>query len=127
MVSKIPQVELQLSANVVNINEPVELTANLSDLELEQIEDQGGEIWFVVDDDEMSAGDTHVPRRQPGRAGKPGEYRAKVELRLPGRKPDRLGHARIHVVRGLEAIDPRARAAGRRRHHHRKPVPAAEC
>ena len=103
MVSKFPQVELQLSANVANINEPVELTANLSDLELEQIEDQGGEIWFVVDDDEMSAGDTSPPT-VTWKSGKPGEYRAKVELRLPGRKPDRLGHARIHVVRGLEAL-----------------------
>ena len=52
MVSKIPTVELQLNANVVNVNDPVELTANLSDLELEQIEDQGGEIWFVVEGDE---------------------------------------------------------------------------
>ena len=103
MVSKFPQVELQLSANVANINEPVELTANLSDLELEQIEDQGGEIWFVVDDDEMSAGDSSPPT-VTWKSGKPGEYRAKVELRLPGRKPDRLGHARIHVVRGLEAL-----------------------
>ena len=42
MVSKIPTVELQLNANVVaNVNDPVELTANLSDLELEQIERSG--------------------------------------------------------------------------------------
>ena len=65
----------------MNINEPVELTANLSDLELEQIEDQGGEIWFVVDDDEMLAGDTSPPTAT-WKSGKPGEYRAKVELRL---------------------------------------------
>ena len=69
MVSKIPTVELQLNANVVNVNDPVELTANLSDLEMEQIEDQGGEIWFVVEGDETTRSPQArpVPRRQPGR------------------------------------------------------------
>ena len=86
MVSKIPTVELQLNANVVNVNDPVELTANLSDLELEQIEDQGGEIWFVVEGDEtdeIAASATRPPTATWEAAGKPGEYRVKVELRRP--------------------------------------------
>jgi hypothetical protein len=108
MVSKIPTVELQLNANVVNVNDPVELTANLSDLELEQIEDQGGEIWFVVEGDEtdeIAASATRPPTATWKAAGKPGEYRAKVELRLPpDREPRTLGHARIHVVRGIKPL-----------------------
>ena len=86
MVSKIQTVELQLNANVVIVNDQVDLTANLSDLELEQIEDQGGEIWFVVDGDETDEIDRKRDQAADGNlegGRKPGEYRAKVELRLP--------------------------------------------
>ena len=87
----------------------VDLTANLSDLELEQIEDQGGEIWFVVDGDDGRDRQqvTPDPRRQPGRRKQyAGEYRVKVELRLHGKKPR---HARprdesITSSDGMEAI-----------------------
>ena len=51
MVRKIQSVELQLSANVVMKGESVVLTANLSDLELEQIAAQGGSFRFMLEGD----------------------------------------------------------------------------
>jgi hypothetical protein len=106
MVSKFQQVELQLSVNLVDPDQDVILTANLSDLEMAQIKDQDGEIWFVVNgkgDDFEEQSTTNPPTATwPGRP-EVGEYRAKVELRFEhGKKRDTIAHARIHVVVGAE-------------------------
>ena len=100
MVSKIQSVELQVSANVVMKGEAVVLTANLSDLELEQIAAQGGRIRFMLDGDPdpIPASETD-PRTATWEADVEyaGEYRITVVLELDG-KERTIGQARIHVV-----------------------------
>ena len=100
MVSKIQSVEIQVSANVVMKGEAVVLTANLSDLELEQIAAQGGRIRFMLDGDPdpIPASETD-PRTATWEADVEyaGEYRITVVLELDG-KERTIGQARIHVV-----------------------------
>jgi len=69
---------------------------------------QIGDASFVVEGDEtdeIAASATRPPTATWDAAGKPGEYRVKVELRRPpDMKPRTLGHARIHVVRGIKPL-----------------------
>jgi hypothetical protein len=106
MVRKIQSVELQLSANVVMKGESVVLTANLSDLELEQIAAQGGSFRFMLegDPDPIPQSETD-PRTATWEADvdNAGEYRALVVLDLDG-KEQTIGRARIHVVTRMPAL-----------------------
>jgi hypothetical protein len=105
MATRLQTVELHANPNLVASREKkkVVLTANLSDLELEQIKDQGGEIQFAVDGARVVAKprDPRSATWTPARAA--GRYRATVSLRVNNRQHT-IGKTTIHVVKGMKAI-----------------------
>jgi hypothetical protein len=100
---KIKTIELELSANVVVPGGSVQLTANLSDRELDELKAQGGEIKFSVDEkQDYLQVDPNDPRsatwRAPSEQTPVGVHSAKVELFLAG-EPIATEEANIYVVK----------------------------
>jgi hypothetical protein len=102
MIRKIQKVELQASANFVARLDPVKLTANLSDLELESIRAQNGVLKYAVNDEpaEVDSSDPRSATWKMGRAASAGEYRATITLDS-GNKSFLLGETRIHAVESI--------------------------
>jgi hypothetical protein len=112
MVTKL-QTVLQASANVVIAQgEEVVLTANLSDLELENIRAQNGHLEHFVDGEKLKE-NPNDPRSATwtfkgaagarGAAGA-GQHRATVELFMPDRPPRTIGETTIYAVSGMKEL-----------------------
>ena len=82
MIRKIQKVELQASANAIVRGEVVTLTANLSDLELENIRERNGRLEYRVGDSLADADSVLTEAIERAPAGSPLEARARVEQQL---------------------------------------------
>jgi hypothetical protein len=114
MAMKIQKVEIQLSANVVTKNDSITLSANLSDLEWAQLQEEGVRLEFAVDDetDDISPHATNplaatwkVPNSQD-----PGEFPVTVALVSDRDQPRLIGRTKVHVIAIPVTRPPRAMA-----------------
>jgi hypothetical protein len=97
MVTKTQPVELEASINAVVRGDKVVLTANLSDLEAENLQAQAGGLEFAVNGKVFATqpADQRSATWQVDEA--PGEYRATVAAHIHG-KSFTIGETRLYVV-----------------------------
>lgn len=101
MVTKTQMIELQLSANVVAPGGEVALTADLSELERENLLAQNGDLEFWVGDTKLvtNIGDRMSATWKPTQKTTPsGVYQATVKLVVADKPDIIIGEATIHVV-----------------------------
>jgi hypothetical protein len=100
MAKKLQTIELQPSADAIERGKEVVLMANLSDLELQNLQLQRVEIKFSVDNDKIlaNANDPRLATWKPGNDVKYGEHTAAVALIVHGQPPIASRETEIYVI-----------------------------